>query len=185
MVNFNSMKNQTYFFIISCLTLLLGACGSIVPQQPQITETTPLKIPETLGAVKLPIEIDLTPYLNIVDKEIPKTFKGKDEPCDGVAYSYFFKREPISFAGKKDIMAYEVDGAYNIRANYCAKCGEAFGSGPFCLTPRIYVSCGADEPLRRIKIGFESKIRLNNDYRLISQTTLTEMKSLPPFLFEL
>ncbi len=174
------MKNQTLFVFFTILSTLLGACGSIIPQQPQITATTPMAVPQTTGAVKLPIEIDLTPYLNLVDKEIPKTFKGGDDPCDGIAYSYYFKREPITFSGKKNIMAYEVNGAYNIRANYCAKCAEAFGSDPFCLTPRVYVSCGVGESLRRINIGFESKIRLNNDYRLISNTTLTKTKIIDP-----
>lgn len=165
---------------LSALVFILFGCGSIVPQQPQITEATPLQIPETKGTLTLPIEIDLTPYLKMVDKEIPKTFKGGEDPCDGVAYSYYFKRDPIAFEGKKSTMAYTVDGEYHIKANYCAKCAEAFGSDPFCLTPRIYVSCGIGEPLRRIQIGFESNISIQPNYELKSKTSLTKTKVVDP-----
>lgn len=181
MSNFAAMKTPC-FNLLSVITavFILCACGSIVPQQPQITETTPLQIPERTGAVKLPIEIDLSPYLQIVEKELPKTFRGSEDNCDGVSFSYYFKRQPIQFSGTKNVMAYAVEGEYNIRANYCAKCGEAFGSGPFCLTPRIYVSCGVGEPLRRIQIGFESKIALEPNYLLKSKTSLVNTTALDP-----
>lgn len=165
---------------IALLLIVLHACGSIVPQQPQITATTPLEIPARTGAVKLPIEIDLAPYLNIVEKDLPKTFTGSEDNCDGVSFKYYFKREPIVFSGNQSTMAYNVNGEYNIRANYCAKCGEAFGSGPFCLTPRVYVSCGVGEPLRRIQIGFESKISIESNYLLKSKTSLTKTKVIDP-----
>lgn len=180
MFTFEAMKNLIHPLVLSTVLLLLNSCGSIVPQQPEITENTLSKVPERTGSVKLPIEIDLSPYLDLVDKELPKTFRGKDEKCEGVAYSYYFKRDPIKFYGKKDVMAYSVDGQYNIRANYCAKCGAAFGSDPFCLTPRIYVSCGVGEPLRRIKIGYESKISLQSNYHLKSKTSLTKTKVIDP-----
>ncbi len=163
-----------------CSLVLLHSCGSIVPQQPDITLATALETPQTFGSIKLPIEINLRPYLDIVDKEIPKQFWGKDDPCDGVAYSYYFKRSPIQFDGKKYTMGYQIDGEYNIRASYCAKCAEAFGSAPFCLTPRIYVSCGVGEPLRKIQIGFESKIGIEANYLLKSKTSLVKTKVLDP-----
>ena len=174
------MKLFLSLITVNILFFILGACGSIVPQQPNLTETSILEIPERTAAIKLPIEIDLTPYLDLVDKEIPTKFWGKDDPCDGVAYSYYFKREPIQFEGNKNTMAYNIDGEYNIRANYCAKCAEAFGSGPFCLTPRVYVSCGVGEPLRRIQIGFESKIDLEPNYLLKSKTALVKTKIIDP-----
>ncbi len=180
MFTFDFMKNLLYFLSIFLFALSLNSCGNIVPQQPEITATTLTKVPERTGAVKLPIEIDLSPYLDIVNKELPKTFRGKENNCDGVSFSYYFKRDPIRFNGKKNVMSYYIDGQYNIRADYCAKCADAFGSGPFCLTPRIYVSCGVGEPLRKIKIGFESKIRLASNYNLISKTSLTKTKAIDP-----
>ena len=174
------MKSIFTILSVYILLLIMGSCGSIIPQQPSFTETDLLEVPERMGAIKLPIEIDLTPYLDLVDKEIPSKFWGKDDPCDGVAYSYYFKRDPIQFEGNKNTMAYNIDGEYNIRANYCAKCAEAFGSGPFCLTPRVYVSCGVGEPLRRIQIGFESKIALEPNYILKSKTSLVKTKIIDP-----
>ncbi len=166
--------------MLLALPILLSSCGSIVPQKPDITLATALEVPQKTGALKLPIEINLKPYLNQVDKEIPKQFWGKDEPCDGVAFSYYFIRDSIKFEGKKNTMAYQINGEYNIRASYCAKCAEAFGSGPFCLTPRIYVSCGVGEPLRKIQIGFESKIEMEPNYLLKSKTSLVKTKVLDP-----
>ena len=174
------MKLILSILLVLVLLITMGSCGSIVPQQPSFTETALLEVPERTGALKLPIEIDLTPYLDLVDKEIPSKFWGKDDPCDGVAYSYYFKREPIQFEGNKSTMTYNIDGEYNIRANYCAKCAEAFGSGPFCLTPRIYVSCGVGEPLRKIQIGFESKIALEANYLLKSKTSLVKTNIINP-----
>jgi hypothetical protein len=174
------MKPLTQISFLAILIMVINACGSIVPQQPQITETTPLEIPERTGAVRLPIEIDLAPYLNVVEKSLPKTFQGSEDNCDGVSFKYYFKREPIAFSGNHSTMAYNVNGEYNIRANYCAKCGEAFGSGPFCLTPRVYVSCGVGEPLRKIEIGFESKISIEPNYLLRSETSLTKTKVIDP-----
>ncbi len=180
MFTFESMKNLIYLAAASLFTLMLNSCGNIVPQQPQITENTLSKIPERTGSVKLPIQIELKPYLDLVNKDLPKTFNGKKEECEGTSYTYYFKRDPIEFYGKKDIMSYSVDGQYNIRVNYCAKCAEAFGNDPFCLTPRVYVSCGVGEPLRRIKIAFESQISLAPSYQLISKTSLTQTKVIDP-----
>ena len=73
-----------------------------------------------------------------------------------------------------------MDGEYNIRANYCAQCSSVFGSDPFCLTPRIYVSCGVGEPLRNIEIGFESALSIQSNYSLKSKTRLKNVKPIDP-----
>lgn len=165
-----------YFFLI----LLLTSCGSIVPQQPQITNETPLTLPETRGVIRIPLEINLEPFLNQADRSIPRTFRGNEEQCDGLSFKYYFIREPIEFNGLKKTMSFKINGEYNIQANYCAQCSSVFGSDPFCLTPRLYVSCGIGEPLRKIGIDFESDISIAENYLLKSKTRLMDVKTIDP-----
>jgi hypothetical protein len=174
------MVKRFVLFSLCVLNLVLFSCGSIVPQQPQITNETTLQNPETRGIVRIPIEINLAPYFDQADKSIPKTFRGAKEECDGVSYTYYFVRDPIKFEGVRKTMGYEINGEYSIRVNYCAQCSSVFGSDPFCLTPRIYVSCGVGEPLRKIGINFESDLSIAPNYRLNSKTRLVNVKTIDP-----
>jgi hypothetical protein len=174
------MEKRILFYLLIISIFLLHSCGSIVPQQPQITAETPLDIPNTRGIVSIPLEIDLEPYFYQADKSIPKTFRGNEEQCDGISFKYYFTREPLEFKGLYRKMSYHINGQYNIRANYCAQCSSIFGSDPFCLTPRIYVSCGVGEPLRKIGIDFESELSISSNYILKSTTQLMGVKTVDP-----
>jgi hypothetical protein len=174
------MRKFQVVFLLIIGFILLSACGSIVPKQPSITDETPLQIPETRGSIRIPLEINLQPYFELADKSIDKTFQGKVEQCDGVSFQYYFKRKPLEFNGTKQTLAYKINGEYNIRANYCAQCSSVFGSDPFCLTPRIYVSCGVGEPLRKIAIDFQSDLSIESNYLLNSKTRLAKVETMDP-----
>jgi len=174
------MRIYILVLILLSLSIFTSSCGSIVPQQPNITAETPMVIPEIKGTVKIPLEINLAPYFELAEESIPKTFRGKQEQCDGVSFQYYFIRQPINFNGSKKTLAYKIEGEYNIRANYCAQCSSVFDSDPFCLTPRIYVSCGVGEPLRKIEIDFESDLSIASNYSLKSKTILKSVKPLNP-----
>ncbi len=177
------MSKILFLFLIIVISTAITSCGSIVPKQPNITHETPLDIPETKGTVRIPLEINLKPYFELADKSIDYTFQGKEEQCDGVSFQYYFKRKPLEFNGSKQTLGYRINGEYNIRANYCAQCSSAFGSDPFCLTPRIYVSCGVGEPLRNIAIDFESDLSIESNYQLKSKTRLVKVETLDPCQF--
>jgi hypothetical protein len=172
-----------FFNSLFILVLILTSCGSIIPVAPVIRASSPTIPPSVSGVVKIPLELDLTPYFREADKALDQQFSGKEEQCKGVSFQYKFKRDPLVFSGKEATLTSTIQGAYSIKANYCAQCTEIFGSDPFCITPRIYVSCGDDEPMRRISILFDSQLKLMTNYQLISQTKLKKVNIIDPCQF--
>lgn len=177
------MKGQHYFYWLFLVFTIIQSCGSILPKQPSITTETILAFPSTKGTVRIPVEIDLNPYFDLADKSIAKTFQGKSEQCDGISFQYYFKRKPLKFVGFNRTLHYTINGEYNLRANYCAQCSSVFGSDPFCLTPRIYVSCGVGEPLRNIVVDFESELNIEDNFLLKSKTKLVNLHTIDPCEF--
>lgn len=172
---------RSYFPLISSAVLLFtSSCGSIQPEAPQI-EVTPISLPEQeVSIIKIPIKVNLKPYFKDTEASVPKEFSGKENTCEGVSYAYRFYRGPIEFEGKGNKLQFSVDGKYSLKLNYCAKCSDLFGSEPVCVTPRIPASCGIDEPLRKVHVGFETKIGVGSNYHLTGDTKLKEVKALNP-----
>jgi hypothetical protein len=169
---------QVTFLLFSFM--LLAACSTIKAKKPSILIDEIQSIEQPVSVIKLPLEINLKPLLSEAEKEVPTKMTGEENKCDGVSYSYRFERNPIEFKGKNDKLAFSVDGKYALKVNYCPKCTDLFQSKPACIIPRVYVSCGEGEPMRRIKVGFETKIDFTADYKLKSKTELTEVKTLDP-----
>lgn len=166
-------------FIVLAFTIV--SCGSIKPEAPEITVQEVYTIPETKPSyIKIPIKINLKPYFNATDQSIDRTFNGEESQCDGVSIKYKFNRDPIEFKGVGDKLQFDVDGKYSLWLNYCAACSDIFASEPYCLTPRIYASCGVGEPMRKIHVGYETSIRVAYNYQLKSTTKLREIKALSP-----
>ena len=160
---------------------ILTACGSIKPEAPDIEVKEALTIPEQpVSIVKVPVKIDLAPYFKESDDAVPTEFSGGDHPCDGVAFDYYFKRKPIKFKGTGDNLEYSVDGSYWMKMSYCPQCISVFGSTPECITSRVRFSCGIGEPMRKMRVAFQSKIGVAPEYRLTSSTQLKEVKALSP-----
>lgn len=166
-------------FIFAILTLI--SCGSIKPSAPEITVQENYEIPEAKPSfIKIPIKINLKPYFNETDKSIDRSFKGDESQCSGVSIKYLFNRDPIKFKGVGKKLQFDVDGKYSLWINYCAACTDVFASEPYCLTSRIYASCGVGEPMRKIHVGYETRIRVAYNYKLKSYTKLREIKALSP-----
>lgn len=172
------MKN---LIIATCAFGILGSCATVNPEAPQVEVKETLEIPaQPVSVVKVPVKIDLAPYFKDTNKEVPEEFKGGDHPCDGVAFDYYFKRKPILFKGEGDYLSYSVKGSYWMKMSYCPQCVSLFGSNPECITSRLYFSCGIGEPMRKMRVGFRSKIGVDAQYRLTSSTKLKEVKALTP-----
>ena len=167
-----------YLLIISTLI----SCGSIKPDAPLLEANKSNTEPQT-GTIRVPVEFNLTQIFKEVDNSLDYQFKGEKEQCEDVSFSYVFKRNELGFTGQKGSIFTNVDGAYSIKANYCAKCSDVFGSDPFCLTPRLFVSCGVGESMRKIKIEFETKLQLSSDYRLEGKSKLKGLESIDPCKF--
>lgn len=171
------MKYAAFIVII----FTLASCGSIKPEAPEIVVQEAYEIPEAEPSyIKIPIKINLKPYFDETDQSIDRSFNGEESQCSGVSIKYVFNRDPIQFKGVGEKLQFDVDGRYSLWLNYCAACTDMFASDPYCLTSRIYASCGVGEPMRKIHVGYETRIRVAYNYQLKSYTKLREIKALSP-----
>ncbi len=160
--------------------LFLCGCGTISPEAPQY-EATPLPpIIPTLSTIHAPITIELKSYLNEAEKAVPTNLKGSEENCSGVSYEYTFKRDPIIFFGSESTMNYKVNGQYGISMNYCPTCTYLFDEEGTCILPRIYLSCGVDEAMRRMSVSYATTVAVSNDYSFKSSTELKDFQLIDP-----
>jgi len=174
-----SNKTRTQSVLV-LFVFALFSCGSIKPEAPVKSEIE-LNIPsQSVSSIKIPIKVDLKPYFIETDKSIPYRFKGSDQACEGISYSYKFFREAIKFNGVNNQIFFEVNGKYSLKLNYCPQCTSLFNDKGNCIVPRIYSSCGVKEPLRKIEVGYATRIGLTKDYMLDSKTKLRNVKAKSP-----
>lgn len=169
------------FKTLPLFLLVLASCGSIKPEAPEIIVQEDRKIPDApMSAIKVPIKINLKPYFDETDRGIDRKFSGEEQNCSGVSFQYRFLRSPIKFKGVGKKLLFDVDGKYSVALNYCPSCSDLFSSEPYCLTPRIYASCGVNEPMRKIEVGYATEIGVTKDYRLQSVTKLRKLEPKSP-----
>ena len=172
-----SIKMKRFLLLLS-IVFLFSQCGSIEPIVPEtIVETVP-ELTQKESTTYLPIRINLAPYLAEVEKSLPKSFIGKEDNCDGVSYSYKFNRNPIKFEGKGDYLYYEVDGKYALNLNYCPNCTYLFDSKGTCVIPRIYASCGVNEPMRKVMVAYATKFKITPDFKFKTTTNLHKFETI-------
>lgn len=177
----NKMEFKKYYYLLLFLLLLsLNSCGVISPKAPEIIVGSYDPPKQEVSQITIPIEMEMKSYFNEADKAVPYEFSGQEQQCEGVSFSYKFKRDPIKISGNpKKTGQIEVgigiEGKYTLNLNYCAKCTDVFSSNSNCLTPRIYTSCGVNEPMRKISVEYQTLIDLKKDYKLDATTTLKEV----------
>ncbi|MFM7566181.1 MAG: DUF4403 family protein [Flavobacteriales bacterium] len=150
--------------------LLLFACQTVNIPPPYKSYTSKEISDAPPSYISIPLSMDLTPYLKTVEKTVPTVFEGSKEQCEGLSISYGFNRSPIQFIGMNDRIDYTVEGGLWLKANYCPGCQYIFNKSGDCVIPRVYVSCGIKEPLRRFTLGYSSQLYLNSTYNLTSKT---------------
>lgn len=169
---------KPHFFY--CIILLLSACRTIEVDPPA---------PEFIGLEEISsakpsllfiqTEMALKPYLKEADQSLDKKFTGKSEQCEGVSYTYHFERDPLLFKFKEKEVETTINGAFDLRLSYCPTCHELFGEER-CAIPRIYASCGVDEPKRKVHLSYQSKIGISEDFVLRTKTQLGEFQLIDP-----
>lgn len=159
----------------------LGSCKTLTPEAPvvEITAQDTVTVYQP-SFISVPIELDLSPYFRQTNDELPSVFKGSEQECEGVSMEYEFHRSPIQFEGKGQELHYSVDGKYTLKLSYCPKCTEVFNRNGNCIIPRLYASCGLNEPMRKIHVAYKTEIGITDDYSLISKTELQEVKAMSP-----
>lgn len=169
-------------FSLSCAALIMSSsCRPVLPESPDVSVDERWRIPDQpVSIIDIPIAVNLKPYFKETDASVPKKFTGEEATCDGVSYAYSFHRDPIRFEGKKDLLEFDVKGKYALKLNYCPQCTELFNSKGNCIIPRIYTSCGVDEPMREMQVVYTTKIGVAEDFKLTSKTSLKKVKSITP-----
>ena len=153
----------------------LYSCASIKPDAPSVSKDLIAPPPSVVSNLNIPVEVDLNPYFLLAEKAVPAQYEGSENPCEGLRYYYQFIRSPFNISGNKDNINLSFEGKYKIKGSYCAKCLKEN-----CLLPSPIFSCGFDESLRRIEIGYSSKIKLLPNYHLSTITTLVKANPIDP-----
>lgn len=173
------VSNWLSFPLLSIL-VFLASCKSIEPAVPlNSVQPVPALTPE-ISSVSIPIEINLKTYLDGAEKSIPKSFSGKNQQCEGLSTSFYFTREKITFKGSANTMAYSVNGALKLNLNYCPKCHYLLDDEGSCIIPRVYLSCGEGEPLRRFTLDYATSVKVGSDYLFNTTTSLKKFQLLDP-----
>ena len=159
-----------FFFSLSIL-LLVVSCGTIKPKQPQVTENK-IQLEQKVSTIHVPIEINLKNYLVEAEKQTPKKFEDEKQECEGISFWYKLERNPLAFDGKENQLFLDLSGKYSIKINYCPKCTGLFSDKENCIVPRLYASCGVNEPMRRIQVSTATTLSVNKDYKIDANTTL-------------
>jgi hypothetical protein len=167
-------------FFLLLLPALLVACKTIEVAAPLTKIIPPPALNAQVSSITIPIQINLSPYLKEVEKSLPTSFSGEEQQCEGTSFSYRFFREPIVFTFKKDELHYAVDGIFDLKINYCPKCHYLFDEKGSCTVPRIYTSCGIDDPMRRVKVEYSTKINISSNYKFNAVTQLNKFDMLDP-----
>jgi hypothetical protein len=167
-------------YLLFLLSFLIWSCRSIDIPEPIVEMTDPTLPALSISKINVPIEIDLSKQLNGVEKSLPKSFKGKQEQCEGVSFDYMYIREPINFQLNKTGLYYEVDGKFDLKLSYCPKCHDLWDEKGTCTIPRIYASCGVGEPMRRVKVGYNTSILITDSYAFNTETKLKRFEVLDP-----
>lgn len=163
--------------------ILFSACRTIQPLAPSSTRAMIVPIQSESSDISVPIELDLKPYLLEAEKQVPRSYTGKEEQCDGLSVYYSFNRQSIQYAGKANALNYSVNGALRLKLSYCPQCVYLMGAEGNCIIPRVVVSCGYDEPLRKFKVDYSTKIKVNSNFTLDASTALKNFEMLDPCEF--
>jgi len=176
----NAYKKFACKAISVLLTVIFVSCTTIKTSEPTISAREIPLIVQPKSTLHLPITIDLKPYFNDIEKSIPKKMEGEESFCEGVSYSYKLNRSPIKFSGKSNELSYDIPCEYVLKLNYCPTCQGWFGKDSSCIIPRIYASCGVGEPLRKMEVGYTSKIGISKHWKFTSSTALRKVNAIDP-----
>jgi hypothetical protein len=164
----------------SIVVLWLASCKTIEvdPPAPEFKGLEEMS-PTQPSVLFIQTEIALKPYLTEANQRLDKKFAGKSEQCEGVSYAYHFEREPLLFKLKDKEVETIINGAFDLRLNYCPSCHDIFGEER-CAIPRLYASCGVDEPKRKVHLSYQSKIGVSEDFVLRTKTQLKDFELIDP-----
>lgn len=172
------MKYYNIFILVFITTLFSCTSSKKVSDNTSNIIVQSEELSNSISYVQIPIEVDLTKYLEQAEKSIQKEFTGASNECEGLSYNFNFNRDPLKIKGSENKFQLDISGKYSINTSYCPKCTDFFGGKSDCIIPRINASCGVNEPKRRVTIDFITDFSVLPDYKLKSNTKINEIESL-------
>lgn len=171
------------FLLLAVLASLLQSCKITAPL-PEMTEIEiPVSPPQGVSHINIPVNISIDPILKFANESSSQIIRNPEWPnyasfgtCDGPQAKYDVFRENLNgyVVGNKFVVG--TKAWYGIEGNYCTNC--VWGS---CVHPRIPFSCGSGkETKRRVEIEFASALSMNENYQLITSTSLTKLNPMDP-----
>lgn len=150
----------------SLLALMLCAIGTVmagcaVNAPPPPHTAAPPQATAEPSLVDVPIHVSLSGALAQLEQQVPTQFNSDGYPDFPDDYRWHVQRDPFRFAlGGPNVTVSDQLG-YSAGYQKCAWfiCAEL-------------ASCGENEPLRRIDIGYRTAITFNTDYTIGSSTAV-------------
>lgn len=75
-------------FLLSVSILLFNSCKPIEATQPLTQIQAIPQATQNKSIISIPIELDLKPFFEMGEKQVPLTFDGGEHPCEGVTFDY-------------------------------------------------------------------------------------------------
>lgn len=174
---------KTSTFILFVLASFFSSCKITAPLPEMAEIEIPADPPQSVSHINIPINISIDPILKFANESSSPIIRNPEWPnltsfgsCDGPQAKYDVFRENLNgyVVGNKFVVG--TKAWYGIEGNYCTNC--VWGT---CVHPRIPFSCGSgNETKRRVEIEFASVLSMNENYQLITSTSLTKLNPLDP-----
>jgi len=156
------------------------SCKSVEASFPDMDTAEIDEIKPVESVMNIIMEVNLSPFLKSAENNTPKVFSGNTSQCEGVSYDYNFRRDNIQFSTSKKAINYVLNGDFSLELNYCPLCVTLWNGKSSCTVPRLYGSCGVDEPRLKYSLGYKTSLHLNKNYTLGSNTQLNYFKIIDP-----
>ena len=179
MINMLFFRNSIFFTSILVLFMSIS-CKSVEASFPDIDKPEIEEIKPVESVINIVMEVNLAPFLKTAEINTPKVFSGNTSQCEGVSYDYNFRRDNIQFSTSKKAINYVLNGDFSLELNYCPLCVTLWNGKSSCTVPRLYGSCGIDEPRLKYSLGYKTSLHLNKNYTLGSNTQLNYFKIIDP-----
>ena len=171
------------FFIVASLAIIFSSCKITAP----LPELSEIEIPngpiQSVSHINIPINISIDPILKFANESSSPIIRNPEWPnyttfgaCDGPQAKYDVFRENLNgyVVGNKFIVG--TKAWYGIEGNFCTNC--VWGN---CVHPRIPFSCGSgNETKRRVEIEFSTLLSMNENYQLVTSTSLSKLNPMDP-----
>lgn len=160
--------------VVTCLWFVLMGCGRVLQPVPppgmglvQVADSLPV----VESRLSIPMRVDLAPMIEMAQTELAREFTGGEHPCSGLRYRYKVERRNVRVTGQQQTLMVSLSLGYGFHGEYCAGCVM-----DYCVNPPVPFSCGWNEPMKRMEVDLETRLKLDPRWKLIAETRFTNLK---------